>query len=117
MGSGTAGGADVLGGDEISRSYEQYIEKVACDNLAREVKLADLADNLANNRRLGRRRGPGRMARPDSDPLSDIARQRARTPYTGRGDWTGTQRMPACPHFRWLWQAGRVPAIPNGFPA
>ena len=33
-------------------SYEQYIEKVACDDLAREVKLADLADNLANNRRL-----------------------------------------------------------------
>jgi (p)ppGpp synthase/HD superfamily hydrolase len=33
-------------------SYEQYIEKVACDGLAREVKLADLADNLANNRRL-----------------------------------------------------------------
>ena len=52
MGSGTPGGADVLGGDEISRSYEQYIEKVACDDLAREVKLADLADNLANNRRL-----------------------------------------------------------------
>ena len=33
-------------------SYEQYIEKVACDDLAREVKRADLADNLANNRRL-----------------------------------------------------------------
>lgn len=33
-------------------SYGQYIEKVACDGLAREVKLADLADNLANNRRL-----------------------------------------------------------------
>jgi (p)ppGpp synthase/HD superfamily hydrolase len=33
-------------------SYEQYIEKVARDGLAREVKLADLADNLANNRRL-----------------------------------------------------------------
>ena len=33
-------------------SYEQYIEKVARDSLAREVKLADLADNLANNRRL-----------------------------------------------------------------
>ena len=33
-------------------SYEQYIEKVARDDLARGVKLADLADNLANNRRL-----------------------------------------------------------------
>ena len=33
-------------------SYEQFIEKVACDGLAREVKLADLADNLANNRHL-----------------------------------------------------------------
>lgn len=30
-------------------TYEQYIGKVACDGLAREVKLADLADNLANN--------------------------------------------------------------------
>ena len=89
-------------------SYEQYIEKVACDDLAREVKLADLADNLANNRRLastpaagsavmskrsvvcnrrsgGRRRGPGLMARSDSDPLSEhraptcpYARHRAR---------------------------------------
>ena len=35
-----------------SLTYEEYIEEVAGDNLAREVKLADLADNLANNRRL-----------------------------------------------------------------
>jgi (p)ppGpp synthase/HD superfamily hydrolase len=34
------------------QSYERYIEQVACDAIAREVKLADLADNLANNRRL-----------------------------------------------------------------
>ena len=44
-------------------SYEQYIEKVACDGLAREVKLANLADNLANNRRLGRHPGCGRPDR------------------------------------------------------
>jgi (p)ppGpp synthase/HD superfamily hydrolase len=35
-------------------SYEQYIELVANNTLARQVKLADLADNLANNRRLPR---------------------------------------------------------------
>ena len=35
-----------------SLTYEEYIEEVDGDNLAREVKLADLADNLANNRRL-----------------------------------------------------------------
>lgn len=34
------------------QSYERYVEQVACDAIAREVKLADLADNLANNRRL-----------------------------------------------------------------
>jgi hypothetical protein len=34
------------------QSYAQYIEQVAGDALAREVKLADLADNLANNYRL-----------------------------------------------------------------
>jgi (p)ppGpp synthase/HD superfamily hydrolase len=32
--------------------YEAYIERLAGDPLARRVKLADLADNLANNRRL-----------------------------------------------------------------
>jgi hypothetical protein len=36
------------------QTYEQYIEQVALNPLAREVKLADLADNLANNRRLNR---------------------------------------------------------------
>jgi (p)ppGpp synthase/HD superfamily hydrolase len=34
--------------------YEQYIERVACNDIAREVKLADLSDNLANNRRLAK---------------------------------------------------------------
>ncbi|MCU7728914.1 HD domain-containing protein [Actinoplanes sp. KI2] len=34
------------------QTYEEYIEQVAADPLARQVKLADLADNLANNRRL-----------------------------------------------------------------
>lgn len=33
-------------------TYEQYIEQVARNDIAREVKLADLSDNLANNRRL-----------------------------------------------------------------
>jgi (p)ppGpp synthase/HD superfamily hydrolase len=33
-------------------AYESYIERIAEDTLARQVKLADLADNLANNRRI-----------------------------------------------------------------
>src|SRR5258708_5729649 len=33
-------------------AYETYIERLLVDALARQVKLADLADNLANNRRL-----------------------------------------------------------------
>lgn len=33
-------------------AYEEYIELLAEDRLARQVKLADLADNLANNRGL-----------------------------------------------------------------
>lgn len=33
-------------------AYETYIERLTDDALARQVKLADLADNLANNRRL-----------------------------------------------------------------
>ncbi|MDQ3702243.1 MAG: HD domain-containing protein [Chloroflexota bacterium] len=33
-------------------TYEAYIERIAGDPLARRVKLADLADNLDNNRRL-----------------------------------------------------------------
>jgi (p)ppGpp synthase/HD superfamily hydrolase len=33
-------------------AYEIYIERIAEDPLARQVKLADLKDNLANNRRL-----------------------------------------------------------------
>jgi len=32
--------------------YADYIERLAHDRLARRVKLADLADNLRNNRRL-----------------------------------------------------------------
>lgn len=34
------------------QTYEQYIEQVAANDIARQVKLADLAENLANNRRL-----------------------------------------------------------------
>jgi (p)ppGpp synthase/HD superfamily hydrolase len=34
------------------QSYERYVEQVARDPIACEVKLADLADNLANNKRL-----------------------------------------------------------------
>ena len=37
------------------QTYEQYIEQVAGNAIARPVKLADLADNLANNKRLTRR--------------------------------------------------------------
>jgi (p)ppGpp synthase/HD superfamily hydrolase len=37
------------------QTYEQYIEQVAGNAIARPVKLADLADNLANNKRLARR--------------------------------------------------------------
>ena len=33
-------------------AYAPYIERIAEDTLARQVKLADLKDNLANNRRL-----------------------------------------------------------------
>jgi (p)ppGpp synthase/HD superfamily hydrolase len=33
-------------------TYEAYVEQLAGDALARQVKLADLADNLANNRAL-----------------------------------------------------------------
>lgn len=36
------------------QSYQRYVEQVARDSIAREVKLADLADNLANNKRLPR---------------------------------------------------------------
>jgi (p)ppGpp synthase/HD superfamily hydrolase len=33
-------------------AYEAYIERITEDTLARQVKLADLTDNLANNRQL-----------------------------------------------------------------
>lgn len=33
-------------------AYEDYIHRVAADPIAREVKLSDLRDNLANNRAL-----------------------------------------------------------------
>jgi hypothetical protein len=36
------------------QSYDEYIEQVASNVIARKVKLADLADNVANNRRLDR---------------------------------------------------------------
>jgi hypothetical protein len=36
------------------QTYEQYIGEVAANRVARIVKLADLTDNLANNRRLTR---------------------------------------------------------------
>lgn len=35
-------------------SYDEYIERVATNEIARRVKLADLRENLANNRRLPR---------------------------------------------------------------
>jgi (p)ppGpp synthase/HD superfamily hydrolase len=41
--------------------YEGYIERVASDDLAREVKLSDLEDNLRNNRALPRT--PDNLAR------------------------------------------------------
>lgn len=43
------------------QTYDQYVEQVAGNALARQVKLADLADNLANNRRLAT--GPDVVAR------------------------------------------------------
>lgn len=36
------------------QTYEQYIEQVARDGLARQVKLADFADNLGNNYRVAK---------------------------------------------------------------
>jgi (p)ppGpp synthase/HD superfamily hydrolase len=57
------------------RSYEQYIEDVARNGIARQVKLADLADNLANNRRLGAT--PAVLARIDR---YERAVQRLRAP-------------------------------------
>jgi (p)ppGpp synthase/HD superfamily hydrolase len=44
--------------------YADYIDRIATDDLAREVKLADLADNLRNNRALP----------PTPDNLERIAR-------------------------------------------
>jgi hypothetical protein len=35
-------------------SYDEYIERVATNEISRRVKLADLRENLANNRRLPR---------------------------------------------------------------
>jgi (p)ppGpp synthase/HD superfamily hydrolase len=35
-----------------NESYDEYIGRVATNEVARRVKLADLRDNLANNRRL-----------------------------------------------------------------
>jgi (p)ppGpp synthase/HD superfamily hydrolase len=58
-------------------TYDEYIERVADNELARRVKLADLADNLANNERLPRtpavvarinryKRAVGRLTSADS---------------------------------------------------
>lgn len=44
-------------------TYEEYVEQVAGNSLARAVKLADLVDNLANNQRLDR--SPEVVARID----------------------------------------------------
>ena len=33
-------------------SYEEYIEEVALNSIARDVKVVDIKDNLVNNRRL-----------------------------------------------------------------
>jgi (p)ppGpp synthase/HD superfamily hydrolase len=41
--------------------YEQYIDRVARDDVARRVKIVDLNENLANNRRLPR--DPGNTER------------------------------------------------------
>ena len=49
------------------QSYEAYIEQVAGNSLARRVKLADLEDNLRNNRRL----------QPTPDVLARIRRYEA----------------------------------------
>ena len=69
-------------------SYEQYIEKVACDDLAREVKLADLADNLANNRRLAST--PDVAARIDryEQAVRRLQSPLRRTPQRARRDGT-----------------------------
>jgi (p)ppGpp synthase/HD superfamily hydrolase len=44
-----------------SETYEDYIERVASSEVARRVKIADLRENLANNRR--RPWGPGNAER------------------------------------------------------
>jgi (p)ppGpp synthase/HD superfamily hydrolase len=54
--------------DRLSRRpgepYEGYIHRLAADPIARQVKLSDLRDNLANNRALP----------PTQDTLARIAR-------------------------------------------
>jgi (p)ppGpp synthase/HD superfamily hydrolase len=47
----------------VSESYEDYIERVAENEVARRVKIADLNENLANNQRL--REAPGNAERID----------------------------------------------------
>jgi (p)ppGpp synthase/HD superfamily hydrolase len=62
-------------------AYEDYIDRLAANPLARQVKLADLRDNLANNRALPPtqenlariaqyERAQRALAQPDSSPLS-----------------------------------------------
>lgn len=45
-------------------AYEDYVDRLAANPIARQVKLSDLRDNLANNRSL----------RPTSETLARIAR-------------------------------------------
>jgi (p)ppGpp synthase/HD superfamily hydrolase len=59
-----------------AHTYEQYIEQVARNPMARQVKLADLADNLANNKRLPK--SPDVVARIERYE-SAIGRLRARS--------------------------------------
>jgi (p)ppGpp synthase/HD superfamily hydrolase len=46
--------AVVVFSHQPEHTYEEYIDLVARNELARTIKLADLADNLANNRSLSR---------------------------------------------------------------
>jgi (p)ppGpp synthase/HD superfamily hydrolase len=47
----------------VSEPYEDYIERVAENEVARRVKIADLRENLANNKRLPE--APGNAVRID----------------------------------------------------
>jgi len=47
----------------VCEPYEEYIERVAENEVARRVKIADLRENLANNQRLPK--APGNAERID----------------------------------------------------